>query len=529
MQPARPGSHGVLRGLDLTTRSSLFEGRFGRLFRSLPPARFKERSSDTPGDEEKVLDKLAEAMTAEAEFDNDPDKRDPEENQGITAGYTYLGQFIDHDLTLDPLSSLDRQNDPDSLVDFRTPRFDLDCVYGRGSDDEPFLYRQDGVRMLLGRKLSGNDNDPNVRDVPRNSPSKGENARAVIGDPRNDENVIVAQLQASWLRFHNRVADVMKDAPFAEVQRMVRWHYQWVVLHDFLPTILHPDIYAAILPHVAKKTNILRDPPQLLFFDPPRKFPFMPIEFSTAAYRFGHSMVRPFYRLNKKLPKPFVIFAIDTSKVKNGNIVEGGESLAGFRAFPDTWAIDWRLFFPKTGEKPVLAGSKERVQPAYKIDTSLVNPLGNLPGLDPAMLAKRNLKRGFQMGLPSGQVLADAMGEAIIADKDLKVGKATLEDSKNNKPLENLSSAFKGNAPLWFYVLAEAQQQFKTDDTPIRLGPVGGRLVGETFVRLLLEDGQSFLRQSPNWKPFHEFRAPNGEFRMFDLLDQARQARDTQQ
>src|SRR6266704_4597655 len=251
MDQNTPGSHGVVRGMDLAPRSSLFEGRFGRLFRFLPPAQFELKGEHGTKRAEDDLKKLAEKMTDDPEFPADPDARDAEENQGITAGYTYLGQFIDHDLTLDPLSSLDRQNDPDSLVDFRTPRFELYCVYGRESDDEPFLYRQDGVRMLLGRKLSGNDNDPNVRDVPRNSPSKGENARAVIGDPRNDENVIVAQLQASWLRFHNRVADVMKNAPFGEVQRMVRWHYQWVVLHDFLPTILHPDIYAAILPHVA--------------------------------------------------------------------------------------------------------------------------------------------------------------------------------------------------------------------------------------------------------------------------------------
>jgi Animal haem peroxidase len=511
-------THGVLRGVDFGPRSSLFEGRFGRLFRSLPPARFEL------GD----LDTLAEAMTADPEFPEDPDANDPEENQGITAGYTYFGQFLDHDLTFDPVSSLDRQNDPDSLVDFRTPRFDLDSIYGRGPDDAPFLYRQDGKRMLLGRRLTGNDDDPHARDVPRNTPAGTEDARALVGDPRNDENVIVSQLQASFLRFHNRVADLMEDASFADIQRAVRWHYQWVVLHDFLPTILDSAVYHSILPHIAKKTNVIKDPPQLLFYHPPRYSAFMPIEFSTAAYRFGHSMVRPFYRLNATLPKPFLIFLIDTTGIENGDVVEAGQSLAGFRAFPDVWAIDWRLFFPKTGVKPVLSGSKDRVQPAYKIDTSLVNPLGNLPGLDPAMLAKRNLKRGFQMGLPSGQAVAEAMGAHPIPDSALRVGKATEEDSGDNPLLTTVSPAFAGNAPLWYYVLAEAQHEFKKDDTPIRLGPVGSRLVGETFVRLLLEDGQTFLRQAPNWRPFEELRANNGEFRMFDLLHQARLAVDTQ-
>ncbi len=526
MDQNKPGSHGVVRGMDLAPRSSLFEGRFGRLFRFLPPAQFELKGEHGTKRAEDDLKKLAEKMTDDPEFPADPDARDAEENQGITAGYTYLGQFIDHDLTLDPVSSLDRQNDPDSLVDFRTPRFDLDCVYGRGPEDQPYLYRSDGVRMLLGRRLTGNEQDKNSRDLPRIA-SGAEPRRAVIGDPRNDENVIVSQLHASFLRFHNRVADVLKATTFGEVQRAVRWHYQWVVLRDFLPTIIDPSVYNAILPNIANRTNILEDPPKLLFYGPPKNFPFMPIEFSAAAYRFGHSMVRPFYRLNRTLPKPFVIFPIDTKAVENGDIVQDGESLKGFREFPGTFAIDWTLFFPETGKKPVLAGPKDRVQPAYKIDTSLVNPLGKLPNTDPPVLAQRNLQRGFQMGLPSGQVLAEAMGEDVIPDENLKIGKATVEDSKTNKPLAEVFPRFKRSAPLWFYILAEAQQQFKDDDTPIRLGPVGGRLVVETFVRLLLEDRQSFLRQAPNWTPFKEF-LNKGEFKMSDLLMQARLAQDTQ-
>src|SRR5262249_8970090 len=131
-----------------------------------------------------------------------------------------------------------------------------------------------------------------------------------------------------------------------------------------------------------------------------------------------------------------------------------------------------------------------------------------------------------------GQVIAEAMGEDHKWDKNLRVGKATEEDHENNPLLTSISAAFDGNAPLWFYVLAEAQQQFEDDpdddETEIHLGPIGGRLVGETFVRLLLEDGQSFLRQAPNWTPFDAFKAKNGEFRMFDLLRQARLAQDTQ-
>src|SRR4051794_39151339 len=221
-----PHVHGVVRGLDAVGSSPQFEGRFGRMFRTLPAAKFSE----------KALKDLATAMVAEPEPPAPETEIDPEESSVISAGFTYLGQFIDHDLTFDPVSSLQRQNDPDGLVDFRTPRFDLDCVYGRGPDDQPYLYRQDGRTMLLGEPLTGNPADPKARSVPRNTPQAGEGARAIIGDPRNDENVIVSQLQAAMLRFHNRMAGVLPAAGFEEVQRMVRWHYQWVVLHDFLPT-----------------------------------------------------------------------------------------------------------------------------------------------------------------------------------------------------------------------------------------------------------------------------------------------------
>src|SRR5713226_887835 len=144
------------RGSDFHPASTLFEGRFGRMFRTLPPAEFAEED----------LKALAAAMIAEHEAIPTPEtKVDDEENQGISAGYTYLGQFIDHDLTFDPASSLQKENDPDALVDFRTPRFDLDCVYGRGPDDQPYLYQDDGLQLLLGEEL---DNGKDV-DIPRNT------------------------------------------------------------------------------------------------------------------------------------------------------------------------------------------------------------------------------------------------------------------------------------------------------------------------------------------------------------------------
>ena len=494
--------HGELRGLDATNSSPNFEGKFGRIFRTLPKALF-------PDD---ALQLLAAEMSAEAEPNATPEtENDDEENSGIAAGYTYLGQFIDHDITFDPASSLQKINDPDALVDFRTPRFDLDNLYGRGPDDQPYLYDSDGKKFLLGRTLTGSTLDSNVKDLQRNMPGGDNGKRAIIGDPRNDENVIVSQLQAIFLRFHNRLVDVLHDADFASVQRMVRWHYQWVVLNDFLPTIIEKTTLDKVLPHISKGTTILVDKPNLLFYKPHNE-PFMPVEFSVAAYRFGHSMVRPIYRLNQNIPR-FVIFSNDPNT-----------SLTGFREFPSNWAIDWRLFFDFGNNPNPL--SPQRIQPAYKIDTSLVNPLANLPasigGTMPS-LPLRNQLRGKSMGLPSGQDVARKMGIAVIPDEKLKVGKANEDGQTENVSIVSLHPGFRNKSPLWFYILSEAQQAFVNNDTAIRLGPVGGRIVAEVFAGLMLGDSHSFLSQDPNWKPLPTFMK-NGKFGIAELISQAIQA-----
>jgi hypothetical protein len=504
--------HGFVRGLDLAPTpngsvsaenvlipfSSISEGRFGRMFRTLPKASFSDSAVQI----------LASKMVADKEpnFTEETEK-DDEENSGISAGYTYLGQFIDHDITFDPASSLQKENDPNALVDFRTPRFDLDNLYGRGPDDQPYLYEADGKKFILGRALSGSDFDSNVQDLQRNNPTTGDK-RAIIGDPRNDENVIVSQLQSVFLRFHNRMVDEFPDADFQSIQRLVRWHYQWVILHDFLPTIIGEETYKKLLPNIQKKNNHDR-------YKSTRKFytwknePFIPVEFSVAAYRFGHSMVRPIYRLNQGIPR-FEIFSADPNT-----------SLTGFREFPANWAIDWRLFFD-FGNKPNPL-SPFRIQPAYKIDSSLVNPLGKLPpsiGGQVPSLAFRNLKRGVTMGLPSGQSVAKKMGIEVIPDDKLKVGKANQDGENDNLSLESLDPSFRHNAPLWFYILAESQQAFKNNDTPIHLGPVGGTIVGEVFIGLLEGDKFSFVSQDPLWHPLSTFQN-DGKFGITELISAA--------
>jgi heme peroxidase len=481
--------HGVgLRGLDVPRGSEQFEGRFGRMFRTLMAAEHNQAE----------LAALATAMVAELEDPPTPEtEEDDEENFDIPAGYTYFGQFIDHDLTFDPASSLQKQNDPDGLTDFRTPRFDLDCVYGRGPDDQPYLY--DGpIRMLLGNKLNLNPGGTQAFDLPRNT-----NGRALIGDPRNDENTIVSQLQGIFLRFHNRVADLMPGRPFAEVQQAVRWHYQWAVLHDFLPTIIGQNVVDDILPHSGHK-SIKEESPHIFFFHW-RDAPFMPVEFSVAAYRFGHSMIRPIYRLNRRIDR-IPIFA---GKEPN---------LRGFRPMNIEWAIEWELFFPIRASAPQLG--IDRLQPAYKIDSSLVNPLGALPpeiAVDPSSLALRNLKRGLSMGLPSGQRVARYMGLEPLDVNHLKVGKAP--DEKTNPRIVDLKvtgdpNTFEDNAPLWYYILAEAQSKHGGK----RMGPVGARIIGEVFAGLIAGDNHSYLSQDPTWRPAKELCRDGKTFKIADLI-----------
>jgi hypothetical protein len=216
----------LVRGLFAAGKNPNLEGaRFGRLFPSLPAATFGK----TAAEEERNLGKLAKAMVSS--FDMPKDGPDEEES-GIPALYTYFGQFVDHDLTFDPDASFQKQNDPAARVDFRTVAFDLDNLYGRGPGDQPYMYADDGKSFLLGDPL--NFGSTGARDLQRNAAG-----RALIGDPRNDENAIVSQFQGLMLRFHNAMVRKHPKATFERVQELVRHHYQYVVVHDFLARIVN--------------------------------------------------------------------------------------------------------------------------------------------------------------------------------------------------------------------------------------------------------------------------------------------------
>lgn len=481
----------VPRGLN-ATRSPLSQGRFGRMFRNVTPAKFGPTDADNVANLSALADKMI------AGFDPPKDGPDAEES-GIPALYTYFGQFIDHDITFDPVSSLTKQQDPDGLVDFRTPALDLDNLYGRGPNDQPYMY--DGIKLLLGETLTGTG-VPDASDLPR---FKG---RALIGDPRNDENSIVSQFQALMLRFHNRMVDDNDSLSFEDVQQRVRFHYQYVVLNDFLPRIVH----ASVLDEL--RTAGRYDRGKLAFYHW-KTFPFMPVEFSVAAYRLGHSMIRPGYRLNDAANMLVQIFPDPNNPDKN--------ALTGFRAMGPGRAIDWGRFIDLdtraygVEDDDTNADNKKRLQFAYRIDTALVDPLRKLPpevASNPSSLALRNLERGWRLGLPSGQAVARAMHLTPLTDDQIVIGKAVDEPGTGDPQTKIATIAngvFADNCPLWAYILAEARQ-FQTPVTipatgapgPIntpQLGPIGGRIVAEVFLGMMFGDASSVLSLDPNWAP----------------------------
>jgi hypothetical protein len=500
--------HGTVpqRGLDITPSSSSHNGRYGRMFRDLPTYDIADAS----------LVALAKLMVQELENGElDRDLRDPrpddDENTGtmngelrLPAGYTYFGQFVDHDITFDPISSLSRQNDPDGLVNFRTPRFDLDSLYGRGPADQPYLYQDDGVHLQEG-ELRGEDARVNGPDLPR-----AANTKAIIGDPRNDENLIVSQLQVAMIRFHNHVADEAfvkhpgwsADDVFKVCQQTVRWHYQWIVINDFLPRLVGSEVVEDILPPTPYKTTVGPDPqipkPNLRFYDW-KNDPFMPLEFAVAAYRYGHSQIRPSYLINDVVGTRPPIPGVHRISVfrQDG---EPTQSLNGFRVLPVFWGVQWKFLLANiTGSDPT---DTKLPQPSYRLDATIAHPLGALnkdaagpqqiaSGFSPEIaqsLAVRNLLRGKRLGLPSGQDVARAMGIEPLSENKM-FDEGTLP--------EEVRKDLAGRAPLWYYILREADKVAGGE----KLGPVGGRIVAEVLVGLLVGDSLSYINVEPNWKP----------------------------
>jgi Animal haem peroxidase len=471
------GRHGSPGPRGQVARPGARDSRFGRMFPFLPEADTSDRA----------IGWLAARMQTDAMAGQSVQILD------LPAGYTYLGQFIDHDVTFDPTSKLQRDNDPNALFDFRTPRLDLDSLYGSGPLDQPFLYdwdgdRHRGVKLLVGSNPAGSGFA--AEDLPRN-----EQGRALIGDARNDENLIVSQLHLLFIHFHNKVVDRIAGDPanrniastklFEEAQRTVRWHYQWIVVHDFLPRIVES---TAAEPGSADAQPLTRP-----WFFRWHHRPFMPVEFSAAAYRFGHSMVREDYRPNDRPGQVPILNRRGRDK----------RFLGGFRWLPADLKIQWKRFFETTtGFEP---------QKAMRIDPYLSKALSNLPS-DHAALASLNLLRGKALGLPAGPDVARAIGETPLSRDDLL---HPLHLNKDGTRIDRqVREALLHATPLWYYILCEARALGEGGQ---RLGPVGGRIVAEVLLGLLDDDPQSYLRQWPKWTPDLPARVPDS-FTMADLV-----------
>lgn len=496
-------------------------GRFGRMFdffaRPIP---------------DQCLRDIAAAMIKVDDSTPITEDEPTDENPAIPAGYTYFGQFVDHDISLDPTPLSTKANDLAAMQDFRTPALDLDCLYGRGPDDQPYMY-SDGLHLRIGKPLtSAGAPHGSSFDVLRLD-TGGAVQPAILGDKRNDENRIVSQVQTLFIAFHNKVVDDQaliaagggdfSDglSRFRTAAQIVRWHYQWIVVNDYLPRILETGMIAQVIGSGGSPNLPLYD-----HGDP--AFAYMPVEFSGAAYRFGHSQVRPGYALNNAIgqgPKRIPIFSRGPLATDNLN---------GFgRPQPPTWGIDWAFFLDGLDQTHVTQGFVTP-QPSYRIDANLVDPLADLPefraiGSPFTNLAYRNLARGSNnLRLPSGEQVALALGiiplsPAILWGAGSKVldeahlpqdKKDDLKEVRDRRApiLANWAGPGKplnGNTPLWYYILREAEY-FGFDRVAEgltagfggqHLGPVGSRIVAETFIGLLWRNSQSYLRRWPGFTP----------------------------
>ena len=474
-------SHNKAFGADvLAPRSKFYQGPFGRLCPNLDPWA-------PPGNEEEqdcffrtfAKDNMVEApgVPPSVIAKNENGEIEELENKfasNIPAGYTYFGQFIDHDITLDttPLSA--RQVDPDKILNFRTPRLDLDCVYGRGPGDQPYLYDQkDKGKMLIG-KVRGT----NLRDLPRNS-----QGRALIGDMRNDENSMVSQLQLAFLLAHNELVERARAAGAADdvgtARKSLTRLYHWIVWNDWVRRIAVDEVYSCALQ--LNKQCGGRQAWELGLSDVYRwkHDPYMPVEFSGAAYRFGHSMVRNSYQTNDP-HRGFNKFA----PIFDNTGAADPDDLRGFRPMKASNVIQWDWFLQMTtsgGPFP---------QMARKIDTKLANALVHLhegdPFTDDNILAFRNLKRGVNLQLPSGVDMAKKYCLPVVK---LKEGEPES---------------------LWYYILKEAEK-IPGANSGQMLGRLGSTIVCAVFAGLLKGDPCSFFNLDPCWTPKDDPLLRDGE------------------
>lgn len=462
------------------TGDGVSASRFGRIFQlpafAGPSDALTEALTDLgkPGG---LLDARDNLSADPAALITDPSLRvNNPDNPTHTAGTTFLGQFIDHDVTLDQGSKLGQPTEPGAIHNNRSPALDLDSVYGGGPGISPQLFQaEERVKFLVG-------NGGLFEDLPRDLST----FQPIIRDRRNDEHIILAGLHTAFLLFHNRVVDRLRASgvsdEFEEARRLVRWHYQWIVVHEFLPQLVSQ----------ATVSNVLGNGRRHYTSD----IGFMPVEFQSAAFRVGHSMVRPSYRANLAGDdgKPFFALVFDPAESGKAD----PNDLSGGTRAPRRF-IGWQTFFDF---------GDGQVKPNKRIDTKISSPLMELPPAairafqqGPTSLPARNLLRQVTWSMPSGQAIAKQVGASPLTSADLS-------------ELRRYSLGLERSTPLWYYILKEAELQADG----LHLGEVGGLIVAEVLIGLLQTDPTSYLSAAPTWRPTLPSRFGSGEFRMVDLL-----------
>jgi hypothetical protein len=455
-----------------------------------------------------------------------------------------VGQFVDHDITFDHTPIDQQQSDPDATTNFRTPRYDLDAIYGRGPTSDPDLYdSSDRDKFKIEKRTATHIRDDRLKvdgvnevvyDVKRNA------GKAMIADPRNDQTIIISQMHVAMQMFHNKLVDYMRAlrvpraSVFESARRLARWHYQWMVIHEFLPAIAGQAISDSVYKEVPTGAPMIN----IKYYKPTNSTgrPFIPVEFSVAAYRFGHSITRPRYTVRDYvyLDTAGKAFTRGVSSVPLFEATSTDNNLNGSREVPARLKLQWSKFFNFPGVTPLTA------RPVRQFDASLSDALFRMPATalpdtisSENLLSVRNLMRGSIVGLPSGQQVARGMGVTPLTNDELsknhrieiewpivgnqvKAKTRFIED--NPKLTETLAKPeFGGEAPLWFYILKEAEILGQGET----LGPVGGRIVAEVLVGLLQKDVNSYLYLQPTWKPSSPVTPVRGRFTMADLLKYA--------
>jgi hypothetical protein len=445
-------------------------------------------------------------------------------NSPIPPIYTYWGQFLDHDLTANtdrdkkefsitkrPLEPLYPDFVSKELGNLRHPSLNLDSVYGDGpfaqvdpADKEFVPY--DGIKFQVGRVAVGPGipgvRIPPIHDLARDLPRNAER-RALIGDHRNDENLVVAQLHVAFLRFHNAAVDwVRANEPeresdgevFLRARDLTRWTYQWLVVHDFLRTITADLVVDQVL--TADQDRL----------DLPGRGLYMPLEFSVAAFRFGHSMVRAGYDWNRNFGRPGNVdpFASFEQLFQFTGKTNPPFGIEGLNALPSNWIAEWDRMVDKESTFPNRFARRIDTLLAPQLD-DMQNEITGLPPDTPEhvknllkRLAVRNLLRGYLLAIPTGEAVADALGIEPLTAEELAAGDGDVAQALSN-------DVFRGKTPLWFYILKESEIRARGNT----LGEVGSRIVAETIIAQIRQDPGSYLNQT-SWNPAQGVRMRDG-------------------